>query len=144
MKILKQFVLIFGLLFVFTNIRSQEKQTLDEKLGYHKGTKLLIVHMDDMGMSHSVNMACMAAFKKNNKLSGSIMVPCPWFLEIAEFAKNHPELDIGIHLTLTSEWKFYKWGGIVSANEISSLLNKGGYFYATNKEVAQNDHPDEA
>jgi chitin disaccharide deacetylase len=141
MKRITTFLLI---LFITVLTNGQEKQNLAEKLGYPKDAKLLIVHMDDMGISHSVNMAIMAAFEKNNKLSGSIMVPCPWFLEIAEFAKNHPELDIGVHLTLTSEWKFYKWGGVLPKNEIPSLLNKEGYFYPANEDVGNNARSDEA
>ncbi|MCX6326706.1 MAG: polysaccharide deacetylase family protein [Bacteroidia bacterium] len=144
MKNLKQFVFSFGLIIISTLTNGQEKKALAEQLGYPRDAKLLIVHMDDMGMSHSVNMAVMAAFKKNSKFSGSIMVPCPWFLEIAEFAKNHPELDIGIHATLTSEWKYFKWGGVLPVNEIPSLLAKEGYFYPTNEDVGKNAHRDEA
>lgn len=133
-----------GLLLFLSLVTGQEKKNLAEQLGYPKYAKLLIVHMDDMGMSHSVNMAVMAAFAKNNKFSGSIMVPCPWFLEIAEFAKNHPEFDIGVHATLTSEWKYYKWGGVLPVNEIPSLLTKEGYFPSTNEEVKKKSSTEEA
>ncbi|MGZ5134873.1 MAG: polysaccharide deacetylase family protein, partial [Flavitalea sp.] len=105
--------------------------------------KLLIIHADDIGVAHSVNAASIAAFEKKGISSGSIMVPCPWFPEIAEYAKTHPHLDLGIHITLTAEWKNYKWGGVLSANEIPSLLNKEGFFYATVEEFAKNAKPSE-
>jgi predicted glycoside hydrolase/deacetylase ChbG (UPF0249 family) len=146
MKILsvKRITTFLVKLFITVLINGQEKQNLGEKLGYPKDAKLFIVYMDDTGMSHSVNMAIMAAFEKNNKVSGSIMVPCPSFFEIAEFAKNHPNLDIEVHFTLTSEWEFYKWGGVLPKNEISSLLNKVGYFYPAIEDIGINTHSDEA
>src|SRR5919202_1394081 len=82
-----------------------------------KDKKLLIIHADDAGVSHSTNAAIIAAFEKKAINSASIMVPCPWFPEIAAYAKAHPELDWGIHITLTAEWKNYKWAGVSSSNE---------------------------
>ena len=94
------------------------QKTLAEKLGYPKDSKLLIIHADDVGLSHSEDAATVAGLEKKSVNSASIMVPCPWFPEIAGYAKQHPEVDWGIHLTLTSEWKNYKWGGVSSSNEI--------------------------
>lgn len=105
--------------------------------------KLLIVHADDAGVSHSTNAAIIAAFEKKAINSASIMVPCPWFPEIAAYAKAHPELDWGIHITLTAEWKNYKWGGVSSSNEISSLLDKDGYMYASVEEFKKHAQPEE-
>lgn len=114
------------------------QKNLAEKLGYPKDAKLLIVHADDLGLSHSTNAAVIKAFENQGITSGSMMVPCPWFPEIAEYFKKNPGLDIGIHLTLTSEWQFYKWGGVASAGETRSLLNQYGYFYASNEELGKN------
>ncbi len=108
-----------------------------EKLGYSPNAKLLIVHADDAGVSHATNQAIFDAFEKKLITSTAIMVPCPWFPEIAKYAVNHPEYDFGLHLTYTSEWNTYKWSGISSANEIPSLLNEQGYFYATTKEAVK-------
>ena len=105
--------------------------------------KLLIIHADDAGVSHSTNAAIIAAFEKKVITSAAMMVPCPWFPEIAAYAKAHPELDWGIHITLTAEWKNYKWGGVSSSNEIPSLLDKDGYFYASVEEFTKHAKPEE-
>ena len=110
---------------------------LAERLGYTKNSKLLIIHADDAGLSHSENAATIRAFEENSINSASIMIPCPWFQEIASYAKSNPKLDFGIHLTLTSEWKNYKWGGVLPAKEIPSLVNNNGFFYAKVKEVIE-------
>jgi len=122
----------------------QNGKNLAEKLGYPKNAKLLIIHADDAGVSHAEDMATIAAFKKGDITSSSIMVPCPWFPEIAEYAKAHPELDFGIHITLTSEWKNYRWSGVLPSNIISSLIDKRGYFYHSEKDVAKYAKPIEA
>lgn len=108
---------------------SQQKG-LPERLGYPAGTKLLIVHADDIGVSHSQNAASMEAFAGGAVSSGSIMVPCPWFPEIAEYARNNPAADLGLHLTLTSEWNLYKWGPVAPKERVPSLVDDRGYFYA--------------
>jgi predicted glycoside hydrolase/deacetylase ChbG (UPF0249 family) len=132
-------VLCFCLL-IFISITSYS-QSIAEKLGYDKDTKLLIIHADDVGVSHSVNSATIEAFEKSVISSASIMVPCPWFPEIASYAKQNPQYDFGLHLTLTSEWKNYRWGSVLSAKEIPSLLDENGYFYSTAEEVAIKANP---
>ena len=103
--------------------------SLAEKLGYKATDKLLIVNGDDVGMSHSANMATINSMEKGVMTSGTIMVPCPWFPEIAKYAKTHPKSDFGIHLTHTSEWNLYRWGPVASKHLVPGLIDPDGYLW---------------
>lgn len=129
---------VFVSLFIHT---LSAQTTLAERLGYPKDAKLLIVHADDLGLSHSTNAAVIKAFENKGITSGSMMVPCPWFPEIADYVKKNPGLDIGIHLTLTSEWGLYKWGGVAPSGETPGLLDKQGYLHPSNEELAKTATP---
>jgi chitin disaccharide deacetylase len=100
-KILLSF--LFSVMSVAT-MRGQNK-TVAERLGHPADSKLLIIHADDLAVAHSVNSASFDALDKNAVTSASMMVPCPWLTEVADYAKAHTEADLGLHLTLTSEWK---------------------------------------
>ncbi|TBW27384.1 polysaccharide deacetylase family protein [Gramella sp. KN1008] len=126
------FKIIFSILFLTgtVGLAQTSDQTIAEKLGYPAEAKLLIIHADDAGISHSENIATIQAMEEGVVNSASIMVPCPWFPEIAEYAReNSDEKDFGLHLTVTSEWKNYKWGPTSSKNEVPSLIDENGYFF---------------
>lgn len=108
---------------------------LSESLGYADDAKLLIIHADDAGLSHAENRATIEALKGGAVNSYSIMVPCPWFYEIAQFAKNNPQYDYGVHLTLTCEWNQYKFSPVLSHNEVPSLVDEQGYFFKDRQSV---------
>ena len=115
--------------FVLTAVSAQNKAVL-KKLGYPEDARLLIIHADDLGVSHSENMASIKALEQGPVNSASIMVPCPWFPEIATYARENSLLDFGLHLTLNAEWKYFKWGPVSSRDAVPSLLNSDGYFYS--------------
>ena len=103
-----------------------QTKTVAERLGYPADSKLLIVHADDLAVAHSEDAASFDALDKNGVTSASVMVPCPWLKEVAAYAKDHPDADLGLHLTLTSEWKTYRWGPVASKDTVPSLLDPSG------------------
>lgn len=112
------------------------KATLQERLGYARDAKLLIVHADDLGEWHAVNAAATRLFEAGLVSSGVAMPPCPWFPEIAAWARTHPQFDVGLHLALTSERTDYRWGP-VSREPVPSLLDPAGYLRKIQVEAAQ-------
>jgi hypothetical protein len=119
-------------------------ETLAERLGYRGTDKLLIVNADDAGMCHSANLAVMEAFEKGLLRSATVMVPCPWFPEIAAYAQANPDKGFGVHLCHTSEWKKYRWGPVASRSEVPGLLDAQGYLWPGIEEVYAHAKPAEA
>jgi hypothetical protein len=108
---------------------SAQSKTLAERLGYPRDSKLLIIHADDLAVSHSEDAASFDALDRHAATSASIMVPCPWLTEVAAYAKSHPDADLGLHLTLTAEWKTDRWGPVESKDKVPSLLDPDGYLW---------------
>ena len=106
---------------------SVSAQILVERLGYSADTKLVIIHADDLGETHAVNAAAMQAIERGAVNSASMMVACPWFPEMADFAKSHPDADLGLHLTLTSERVYYRWGPVAPGDQVRTLVDENGY-----------------
>ena len=121
---------VYGILILaFFSLNLNAQKTLAEKLGYTPEDKLLIIHSDDVGVSHSENLGTLLAMKSGAVNSASIMMPCPWVSEIATHIKKNPNIDFGLHLTLTSEWETMKWSPVASKDKVKSLINKEGFFY---------------
>lgn len=133
--------MLSGLAFFLTPAGAHGQKNLAERLGFEADAKLLIVHADDIGLARSVNIAAARAFENGGITSGSVIVPSPWFPDFAAYYREHQPLDVGIHITVTAEWNYYKWGGVSPAGEIPSLLDDNGHFYPTVEAVAQHAVP---
>ncbi|HMC55121.1 MAG TPA: polysaccharide deacetylase family protein [Gemmatimonadaceae bacterium] len=120
----------------------QGARSIQERLGYPANAKLLIIHADDFGMNHSVNRATMEALENGWVQSASILVPCPWFAEVATWARKNPQADLGIHLALNSEWTTERWGPISGRSEVPTLLASDGYL-PLETDVVQKANPAE-
>jgi hypothetical protein len=136
-------LLLFLFMLVLVSPMFGQNKTVAERLGYPAGSKLLIIHADDLAVAHSVNSASFDALEKNAVTSASIMVPCPWLTEVADYAKAHPDADLGLHLTLTSEWKTYRWGPVAPSDKVPSLLGPDGTLWSDTSSVAQHSKSDE-
>ncbi|MDQ7052912.1 MAG: polysaccharide deacetylase family protein [candidate division KSB1 bacterium] len=123
---------------------SMNAQTLAERLGYSAQDKLVIINSDDIGMCHAANAAAMDALQNGLLTSITIMMPCSWVPEIAAFAREHPEYGYGLHLTLTSEWKNYKWGTVAPVDKVPGLLQPSGYMWPDVQPVYEHATPKEA
>lgn len=130
--------------FLFAFSLNSYSQSLSERLGYNANDRILIINNDDAGMSHSSNTGTFEGFEKGVITSSTIMVPCPWFSEIAEYAKANANRDFGIHLTLTSEWKYYRWTGIAPKESVKGLYDPNGYLWGSVEDVYKHATPNEA
>ncbi len=119
-------------------------RSLAERLGYRATDKILIVNGDDAGMCHAANVATIECLEKGLMRSATLMTPCPWFLEMAAYAKEHPEKDFGVHLCHTSEWGKYRWGPVASREEVKGLVDPSGYLWKKVEEVYFHATPEQA
>lgn len=119
------------------------QQTFAEKLGFPKNAKVLILHVDDVGMSFDSNQGAIQAMEKGVANSLSIMMPCPWVPGYVQYLKTHPQVDAGLHLTLTSEWSEYKWGPLTGKPSSPGLVDKEGALWSSVEEVVKHASADE-
>ncbi len=113
-----------------------QTRTIAERLGYPANAKLLILHADDLAVAHSVNVASFDALDRGLISSASVMVPTPWLIEVGNYAKARPNHDLGLHLTVTSEWETYRWGSVASKDLVPSLHDPDGTFPRETRVVA--------
>lgn len=117
--------------------------SLNERLGFAPDERVAVVHVDDIGMCHGANEGGFEALANGPATCGSVMVPCPWFPDAAARARANPEADLGVHLTLNSEWDRYRWGPVAPRERVPSLLDAEGYLPKTLAEVLAKARPDE-
>lgn len=127
-----------------THDKSSARLSTAQRLGYRADARVLIVNADDFGMCHDANEGTIEGLTRGLFTSSTILVTCPWFDEAAEFARSHPEADLGVHLTLTAEWDRYKWGPVLGARAVPSLVDARGYLWPDVPEVYEHGRLDEA
>ncbi len=131
-------ILLATCVLFFACEKNDNPKAWGEKLGFPKDKKVLILHADDMGMCAEANEAGSLLLAKDQIQSASIMAPCPGFEKFAEWYKNNPNEDVGLHLTLTSEWKEYRWGPVSNPDEVSGLIDPEGFMWHEVPGVVQN------
>ena len=117
--------------------------TYAEKLGYPKGARVVILHVDDAGMSFDSNEGAITAMTKGVANSCSVMMPCGWVPGFVKFLKKNPDIDAGLHLTLTSEWSDYRWGPLAGKNSVPGLTDTEGSLWASVENVVKHASADE-
>lgn len=122
---------------------AKDEKSYAERLGWKKKDKVIILHIDDAGMSHDSNVGAIKAMEEGVATSMSVMMPCPWVPEIVDYIKSHPEADAGLHLTLTSEWDIYRWGPVAGKPAVPGLVDEEGCLWDNVPLVIKNATPAE-
>lgn len=122
---------------------SSAQSTFAEKLGFPAGKKVLIMHVDDAGMSWDSNQGTIRSIEEGVANSMSVMMPCPWVPDIVDYIHENPDVDAGLHLTLTSEWKKYRWGPLAGKPAVPGLVDPKGAMWRSVQEVVKNASADE-
>lgn len=133
-----QFLLILWISSITSTFSQSDSNTYAEKLGYPKGKKVVIFHVDDAGMSYESNQGTFQAMQNGVATSCSVMMPCPWAGTFLRLSKESPGMDIGLHLVLTSEWKTYRWEPLSGRTLVPGLLDPEGSFWPSVEEVVTN------
>ncbi len=129
---MKQLIVIITLCF-FSLLSYAQNEKPDSKIP-------VLIRCDDIGMCHAVNMAAKEVLETGIPVSMSVMVPCPWFSEAVELLKKYSNVSVGIHLTLNSEWKQYRWGPVSGSGAVPSLVDSVGNFFPS-RSLLYGNHP---
>lgn len=146
MTISANIALLVCFLLIMHSMQAQEKlKTLSyaEKLGWKKGDRVLILHIDDAGMSYDSNAGTIQALEQGVANSVSVMMTCPWVPGFASYLRQHPQVDAGLHLTLTSEWANYRWGPLTGKGLSPGLVDQEGALWRDVASVVRNASADE-
>ncbi len=136
MKKISRIIIIAFLLFPAGSVISQANTA--------KNLPQLLLRLDDNGMNHSVNLAIEKVAETGIPFSTSVMFACPWYQETVDILKKHPQISVGVHLTLNSEWKYYRWGPVLGKTAVPSLVDNVGYFRPSSEEFLKSNYkPDE-
>ena len=139
----KTFIFLLPLFLCNVSIAQSMDSTYAEKLGYPKGSKVVILHVDDVGMSFDSNEGAINAMTEGVATSCSVMMPCSWVPAFVHYYKKHPKLDVGLHLTLTSEWSGYRWGPLSGKSSTPGLVDKEGDLWSSVEDVVKHSSADE-
>jgi predicted glycoside hydrolase/deacetylase ChbG (UPF0249 family) len=120
------------ILLIFLTIYPAQTQDLDDEIYF-------LIRCDDMGMCHAVNMAIKKVIDSGIPMSTSVMFACPWYQEAVDILKQHPEVGVGIHLTLNAEWQNYRWGPVLGREAVPSLVDSNGYFFPSRAKLFENN-----
>lgn len=120
-----------------------QAQTYACKLGWKPTDRVIILHVDDVGMSFESNEGAIQAIEKGVASSWSIMMPCPWVPQVFHYLQKNPQTDAGLHLTLTSEWKDYRWVPVAGAKQVPGLVDQEGAMHSNVADVVKNASPEE-
>ncbi|MGC4034985.1 MAG: polysaccharide deacetylase family protein [Chitinophagaceae bacterium] len=124
-------------------VSAQSDSTYAERLGFPKNAKVVIVHVDDVGMSFDSNEGAITAMTKGIATSCSVMMPCPWVPGYVHYLKQHPNTDAGLHLTLTSEWDDYRWPPLSGKPKSPGLVDPEGAMWPEVEDVVKHASADE-
>jgi len=124
-------------------VGGSEPLTYAERLGWPRGARVVIFHVDDAGMSYDSNLGATRAIEQGVATSTSIMMPCPWVPQFAAWLKEHPQVDAGLHLTLTAEWKDYRWGPVAGKPAVPGLVDEQGCLWHDVDDVVRHASPEE-
>lgn len=141
--IIARFIALLLSLLPFNTFAQQANLTYAEKLGWQKGDRVLILHIDDAGMSYDSNVGTIKALEEGVANSVSVMMPCPWVPAFVKYLKQKPQTDAGLHLTLTSEWPNYRWGPLTGQQAVPGLVDAEGALWPSVQAVTQYASPDE-
>jgi hypothetical protein len=135
--------LLLALAVSTTLLTAQKETTWAEKLGYPAGSKVIMLHADDAGMCTEANIATTQNLLEGYIQSAAAMPPCPAFEDMIQWAIEHPQMDVGLHLALTSEWKTYRWPSVLPVSEVPGLIDSEGKMWREVIDVVQHASPDE-